>query len=233
MNNRALKTLFQFFFVVGLCQAVSAEDAVGKVVALRGKATIQRDRTSLDASLKMGIQLRDTFQTGPNARAKLMFIDGSVLTLGDNSKLVVKEFIYAKGEKGKSIFNLIDGKMRSVVGRTKFEVQTPTAVASARGTVIFFDVGAINNQLYSKIICLEGNVRVRNINPAVTGEVTLTPGTMILIKEGEPLPKPVNLPNASGQNNFLSLGEITNPKIPLVPPLPLQEPVTHQGRPQK
>src|ERR1700674_2927444 len=119
MNNRALKTLFQFFFVVGLCQAVSAEDDVGKVVALRGKATIQRDRTSLDAALKMGIQLRDTFQTVANARAKLMFIDGSVLTLGDNSKLVVKEFIYAKGEEGKSIFNLIDGKMRSVVGRTK------------------------------------------------------------------------------------------------------------------
>lgn len=248
MNNRALKLFFALFLVAGFCGTVAADDNVGKVVALRGKATVQRDRSSLDAFQKMGIQARDTVRTGSSARIKLLFIDDSVLTLGDNSTLAVKEFIYAKGKEGMSIFNLMDGKMRSVVGRTKFEVETPTAVAAARGTVIFFDVGLVNNLIYSKIVCLEGNVWVRSIDPKQTGEITLTPGTMVIVKQGQPLPAAVKTPPDEEDNarnltsggstkgsDLLPLDDIKNPPTPTVPPLPLQEPLmphrSHQPRP--
>jgi len=180
---------------------VSAEEQnVGKVVQLRGTATIERGKSQLPAQVKGGVLASDVITTASASRAKLLFIDDSVLTMSDNSKLVVKEFIYSKGKEGKSVFNLLDGKMRSVVGKTKFEVHTPTAVAAARGTVIYFEVGRVNNQAYSKIICLEGNIQIRNVISTVAGQVTLTPGTMVIVRANEPPPPPVPAPRTELDN---------------------------------
>src|SRR6185369_16928640 len=100
---------------------VSAEEQnVGKVVQLRGTATIERGKSQLPAQVKGGVLASDVITTASASRAKLLFIDDSVLTMSDNSKLVVKEFIYSKGKEGKSVYNLLDGKMRSVVGKTRF-----------------------------------------------------------------------------------------------------------------
>src|SRR6185369_9543484 len=86
------------------------------------------------------------------------------------------------------------------VGKTKFEVHTPTAVAAARGTVIYFEVGRVNNQAYSKIICLEGNIQIRNVISTVAGQVTLTPGTMVIVRANEPPPPPVPAPRTELDN---------------------------------
>lgn len=186
--------------LLGLCRTAAAEEDVGKVVAVRGKGTIERGSSRLNASVKGGILVNDVVRTAADSRAKLLFIDDSVLTLSDNSRLVIKEFIQNKGDRGKSIFNLLDGKMRSVVGKTRFEVQTPTAVAAARGTVIFFDVSRTNNVTSSKIICLEGHVQIRSTSPAVQGAVTLSPGRMVVVSTGQTaLPKPVAAPPAELQ----------------------------------
>jgi uncharacterized membrane protein YgcG len=224
MNNRVMNILISCLFFVLVSSAAFADEEVGRVVALRGKASIQRDRISLDATLKMGIQSRDTVLTGTNARAKLLFVDDSVLTLGDNSRLVVKEFIGGKGKEGKSIFNLMDGKMRSVVGKTRFEVQTPTAVASARGTVIIFEVGLMGNRPFSKISCLEGSVWVRSSDVAVPGEVILYPGTMVIVMAGEPLPEPSKIPpGEEGNAEYLgtdgSLLQQDPGSLPIIPPI--------------
>jgi hypothetical protein len=174
--------------------ALAADPQVGKVVALRGNATIERRGKSIPAAVKSPIEANDAFRTGPNSRAKLLFVDDSVLTLGENTRMSIREFVHQKGKGGSSIYNLIDGKMRSVVGRTRFEVRTPTAVAAARGTVIYFEVGRLDNQDYSKILCLEGKVDVRSTSPAVTGGVTLTPGKMVVVTANKPVPPPVQAP---------------------------------------
>lgn len=143
MNRLRLITMALLIFVAGVASA--AQD-VGKITAMRGKATIERGGTLINAAVNTGIQASDVIKTSADCRAKLVFVDDSVLTLGENSKLLVKEFLYSKEKGGKSIFNLLDGKMHSVVGKSKFEVQTPTAVASARGTVIYFEVGNVEEE---------------------------------------------------------------------------------------
>jgi len=136
--------------------ALAGEPNVGQVVAIRGAASIERGATRIKAQVKTGIQANDVIKTAAAGKAKLLFIDDSVLTMSENATLEVSEFIHTKGKEGRSIYNLLDGKMRAVVGKTKFEVRTPTAVAAARGTVIFFEVGQAKNQSFSRIICLEG-----------------------------------------------------------------------------
>jgi hypothetical protein len=183
---------------MAVCGTAFADQEVGKVVAVRGKATLHRGRSVIDAKVRTGIMGSDTIQTGADSRAKLLFIDDSVLTLSDNSKLSITEFIKGKaGERGSSVFNLLDGKMRSVVGKTKFEVKTPTAVAAARGTVIFFDVSPVKNLPSSKIICLEGTVQVRSTAPTLPGTLLLTPGKMVVFTQGSTtMPKVVPAPPA-------------------------------------
>lgn len=145
---------FTMTLVIGVLlsagQAAGAEQEIGKVVALRGSATIERAGTVVIPAVNSGIQASDVIKTAADCRVKLRFVDDSILTVGEKSRLVIKEFLYSREKGGRSIFNLLDGKMHSVVGKTKFEVQTPTAVAAARGTVIYFEAGMaspVNQQL--------------------------------------------------------------------------------------
>lgn len=169
-----------------------AEAEIGRVVAVRGTVSIARAGKSLPATPRTALFLSDTVRTAPASKTKLLFVDDSALTLGEKSTLVVKDFLAGKGgQAGKSLFNLIDGKMRAVVGRTRFEVETPTAVAAARGTVIFFEVGVTDNRPYTLILSLEGEVDVRGVVEGLGDRVMLTPGHMVVVRAGEGAPEPV------------------------------------------
>lgn len=229
-----------FFMFASLLLVISpamAGQQMGSVVALRGSVAIERPGSRLEARIKSGIELQDTVQTAAASRAKLLFLDDSVLTMGDNSRMNIKEFIHNSGDRGKSIFNLLDGKMRAVVGKTKFQVETPTAVAAARGTVINFEVGKIGNRYYTKIICLEGSVEVFTKVPGDKGSLELVQGESVTIMEGEPL----GLPGTTGTTSAIhqlsiadqatarvdtSIGvpEINVPKMTLPEILPLPGP---------
>lgn len=174
--------------VSGLSGIALAKDDVGTVVAVRGKAIIERDKKETEAKVKDSILLKDTVSTAETSRAKLLFMDDSVLTLGEKSKVVIKEFIYSKEKGGKSIFNLIDGKMRAIVGKTNFEVHTPTAVAAARGTLLLFWVHIVDGKIAVTIICVESAGFITGTDPANTGSTELKAGQKITIILGLPFP---------------------------------------------
>lgn len=167
---------------------------IASVVAVRGKAVVERGAKKLDAQPKLGIELQDSVATAEGGRVKLLFIDDSVLTLAEKSRMNIDTFIHSRSDRGKSLFNLIDGKMRAVVGKTRFEVKTPTVVAAARGTVILFEVGIKDGQPFTRITCLEGVVDVRSLTDVDTARtVVISPGESILVMAGQPLPAPVIL----------------------------------------
>jgi ferric-dicitrate binding protein FerR (iron transport regulator) len=142
----------------------------------------------------LGIELQDLVSTAEGGRVKILFIDDSVLTLAEKSRMSVDTFIHSRSDRGKSLFNLLDGKMRAVVGKTKFEVKTPTVVAAARGTVILFEVGTINGRAFTRVTCLEGIVDIRKLTDEEgAATVMLTAGESILVMAGQPLPTPSQL----------------------------------------
>lgn len=203
--------------VCALAGAASAEP-VASVVAVRGKATVERAGKKLNAQPKTGIELQDTVATAEGGRVKLLFIDDSVLTLAEKSRMSVDTFVHSRSDRGKSLFNLLDGKMRAVVGKTKFEVKTPTVVAAARGTVILFDTGMLNGQPFTRITCLEGIVDVRALTAAPgTPPVMLSPGQSMVVMSGQPMPVPSQLTPAEieklKQDTASSGGEIKLPDV--------------------
>jgi hypothetical protein len=229
-----------------LCAATAmAKDDVATVVAVRGKTVIDRNRLVLEAKVKDPVLLIDTVSTGDASRAKLLFVDDSVLTMGEKSRMVIKEFVYSKEKEGKSIFNLIDGKMKSVVGKAGFEVHTPTAVAAARGTVIFFEVGTRDGRLCTTILCTEGEVAASSPDPNIKDTLTLTSDSIVTICEGMPFPATTLRAQSSEKDKMVrdtSLGgyEISMLRptqveaglrrfdltLPLVPQIPNQQPVS-------
>lgn len=182
--------------LIGITGNALAKDEVGSIVAIRGKALIERDKESIEAKVKDSLFMNDTVLTKEASRAKLLFIDDSVLTLGENSQVVIREVIYSKHKMGRSIFGFLEGKMRAIVGKTHFEVHTPTAVAAARGTVILFETGITEDgKKYTLIIVLEGEATITSTDSSVEGSVPLTAGMMVMIIEGEPvLPTPTVAP---------------------------------------
>ncbi|MBE9537014.1 MAG: FecR domain-containing protein [Proteobacteria bacterium] len=187
-----LKIKMTIISVALLCFSGTSMGAanVGSVVGLRGTAVVSRAGETLPLKVKDPVEIKDTIETGKRSRAKMLFIDESILTLASDSKASVEKFIYSREEGGVSIFKLLDGKMRAVVGKTEFEVHTPTAVAAARGTVIEFIVGIMNGKPFTTIICLEGSVKVWGTDPAIVGHIKLVAGETITIFEGFPLPEP-------------------------------------------
>jgi hypothetical protein len=191
MKMAMLKRLIFFAaaaaMVPGLpCVALAAPE-VGKTVALKGAATIEREAEIIQAKVRTLIQLKDTVETGGKSRMKMLFIDESILTLASGTKADIEEFVTDKdGGRGVTIFNLLDGKLRAIVGKNEFEVHTPTVVAAARGTVIEVQVKYVRGRPTSRVVCLQGSVEVISADPAVEGIVTLGAGQMVDVPEGVP-----------------------------------------------
>lgn len=180
----------------------AAED-VGTMIALKGQANVLRAGSGKVASLNDPIELNDVVETSAQSRAKILFIDESMLTLRSNSKASIKEFVYSQEGGGTSIFNLLEGRMRAVVGKTSFEVHTPTTVAAARGTVIEFVVGVYQGVPFTTIVCLEGTVEVSSSDPTISGSVLVGAGTTVTVMQGAPPPEPetTDVPTNIGETN--------------------------------
>ena len=159
-------------FMVSSAPAAEGESAVGMITALKGNAIIQRGSEMLSASVKDSIMLDDTITALAFSRIKIHFNDDSVVTLYSNSKMNIKEYLDGEeGQRGKSIIKLIDGKLKSLVGKHEFEVHTPSAVAAARGTYFFVIYDAD-----TWVFVFEGIVGFRALLDPVQEEVRVEKG---------------------------------------------------------
>jgi len=119
------------------------QQAIGFYVTVIGKPTVIHvgQPAAVPVKLREDVYFKDVIETQVISRAKALFEDDSILTVGENSRVEVNEFIYDPANNQRStILRLFQGKARALVGKlfaglgSKFEVHTPTAVAAARGT---------------------------------------------------------------------------------------------------
>jgi ferric-dicitrate binding protein FerR (iron transport regulator) len=153
--------------------------SIGRVDALVGDCTVVRFGESGASALAVGTALHegDRIRTEVGARLRLAFVDGTVVQLGERTDLVLDWFLHAPDvgtqnvllRVSSGIFRVI---LELVLPRAAFEVQTTTAVASVRGTDWITEATADA----TAIVALEGQVAIRNIEPALVGEVVLGPG---------------------------------------------------------
>ncbi|MGH7932022.1 MAG: FecR family protein [Candidatus Binataceae bacterium] len=120
---------------------MGAQTVAGSITALSGSVKVVRTGTTLTAVYGMAIDVGDRITTGTNGRATITLTDNSQLELTESSSLTVTQQTLAPGGgRAETRASLFGGLVRSLVRVTpgtppNFEVHTPNAVASARGTM--------------------------------------------------------------------------------------------------
>lgn len=179
----SMAVLLAFVFLVN-AEAFAAE--AGKVLAVRRKAYLIRGEKTSDARAKMALQEKDAVATDKKSRIKLFFRDDSILNLGEMSRVVVEEYLYnPERKRSKSIYRLIDGQIKAIVGRSDLEIHTATSVAAARGTkfILWSDRKQGGR---SCLMVIEGEMSLRSNNPDIEGEAILPAGMMSCVPTGRP-----------------------------------------------
>ena len=169
--------------------SAQAPASIGTVDALVGDCTVVRFGASGASALAVGAALYegDRIRTEDGARLRLAFADGTVVQLGESTDLVLDWFLHAPDagtqnvllRVSSGIFRVI---LELVLPRAAFEVQTSTAVATVRGTDWITEASADA----TAIVALEGQVAIRNVEPALPGEVVLGPGEGTTVNAGAP-----------------------------------------------
>ena len=201
--QRILLSLFAIPLAFGSSLAMGAEggkDGIGFYTAVLGQASVTHpgeDRV-LPVKLHDEVLFKDVIQTQHESRTKALFQDDSMLTVGENSRVEIDEYIY-NPEKNvrQAVVKLMQGQVRALVNKvfkangSRFEIHTPSAVAAARGT--YFTVWVENGQ--SGIINIGETGRVDFTSGGVT--VAVDPGYFSIAHEGHapsaPLPHQLGL----------------------------------------
>lgn len=154
--------------------ALAQPARVGEVARMVPDVFIEREQQKSAAQAKAAVRLQDTVSTERHARARLRMDDGSVLNVGAESALKI---IAHDAAAERSELELAAGRIRArVVKRVgsggRFEVRTPTAVAGVVGTHFVVSIAGD----HTEVLCIDGEVTVRNADATVQGSVTLRAG---------------------------------------------------------
>ena len=166
----------------------SAFSGIGVYTAVMGKVSVTHpgEARVLPVKLHDEVLFKDVIQTEKESRTKAFFQDDSVLTVGENSRVEITEYIYNPEDNvRRSVVKVVQGQVRALVSKvfksngSRFEVHTPSAVAAARGT--YFSVWHENGQ--SGIINIGESGRVDFTSGGVT--VAVDPGQFSMAEYGK------------------------------------------------
>lgn len=174
--------------VASLTFASEREGNIGFYTAVMGQVSVTHPNEGQALSVKLNdtVLFKDVIQTYTESRSRAFFQDDSMLTVGENSRVEINEYIYDPDQNvRRAIVKLMHGQVRALVSKvfkangSKFEVHTPSAVAAARGT--YFTVWAANGQ--SGIINIGEKGRVDFTSGGTT--VAVDPGFFSIAEDGK------------------------------------------------
>lgn len=121
------------------CANANAE-AVGKASAIIPNASqVPPQGTRSDLKLSEPIIRNAELATADKGALEVTFLDGSKLTMGQNSRLTVDEYVYTgPGGAGKQTVRYTKGLFRFLSGsipKDQVKIETPTVTIGIRGTI--------------------------------------------------------------------------------------------------
>ena len=165
------RRVFSFIFLVALflTTEVFSEKAVGLVVSARGESFIT-NASGEKKLIKKGSRFYpgDVITSGKKAIVKLLFLDKSTFSLAEHTKIKIKEYLYSKNKKSKSVIEVKKGVFEFMAGKIaeevpeNYQIKTETATIGIRGSGgsgQVFD-GAGNKPKSLEVMTVDGHVLV-------------------------------------------------------------------------
>jgi hypothetical protein len=139
---------------------------VGTVTRVQKQAQIGNTEAVVGTPVHMNDQLR----TGPDARLQVTFVDETVLTLGENARVVIDRYVYNPGQgTGEVALTATRAALRFTTGKfnqlreKSITVTTPVAALAVRGTDFWAGIVDYHYGVY----LLDGKLNVGNSIAAV------------------------------------------------------------------
>jgi hypothetical protein len=198
-----LRLLAALVLLCGVAAPTFAPSAVAQVgvtsVAVgqpRGTPPARAERV-----LRVGVDIfaSERVSTGTADRAHLVFLDGSAVTVGPNSDLVIDRFVYDPTTRsGDLAMSATRGTFRFVGGaiskRSEVTVRTPGATVGIRGGIVTITIG-----LDGSVTAIFAFGTAMTVSNPLGSSKAIRPGSSITVPfNGPPLP-PVVLPPGTFQ----------------------------------
>jgi hypothetical protein len=158
---------------------LGAAQEIATVAEVEGAAEIGRAGAWLAAATGAAIQQGDTLRTGKPGRLVIVFQDDSLVTVGDDSELVIDEQVFEPDTGiARSLMHLLHGGIRALVSEyyersgNEFRVDTKSAVVGVRGSefIVVFNpaTGATD------VVGVGGRAEVHSVRDLVGHAVFIT-----------------------------------------------------------
>jgi hypothetical protein len=146
--------------------------------------------------LRVGVDIaaNERITTRTNDRAHLVFLDGSALTVGPSSDVVIDRFVYDADRKvgdlamsaSRGVFRFVGG---AISKKTEVVVRTPTSSVGIRGSIMTIAIGGDGSTIATFLYGEAMTVTARGVTAKA-----IRPGSQILVAAGNPPRSPVILP---------------------------------------
>jgi hypothetical protein len=152
---------------VNAADVASKNCRVGAVAQLTGTVEVVRNKETITPTQGMKICRGDLFKTAAGSVAELALRDGTKLTVGKDSQLVIRDYRIFRSKPNIAFFDLLQGAFRSITGSItkrphRFEVTTRVATIGVRGTDFWGGYGLTPDGALD-VVMLEGHgVYVKN-----------------------------------------------------------------------
>jgi len=178
-----MKRVFYSFMFLFLSFILYSQDVANCVIdSFKGKVLIYSNEKAKWILPEKGMILseKDTVNTY-NGRATLLFSNGSIIEIKENSIFSIKVF-----SRGKNEFNIwlgdLKAKVKKLLPGEKFIIYTPQAVCAVRGTE--FEV-SVSEDAQTKVKVFDGIVGVMD-SEGLGKEVLVKKGQETLVVKGKP-----------------------------------------------
>lgn len=148
-------------------------EVVGRLTQLEGRVDLLKGGKLPAVALKINdmVEPGDVIRTKSLSKAQITFIDNSLLTLSQESRIAIEEFKFEPAQgKRHAVVEIFQGLALAVVNKIlkaeepDFIIKTQTAIVGVRGT----EIGMRNQPNSTTILNFQGRTQVGNISPEVS-----------------------------------------------------------------
>lgn len=167
-----------------LSPAAMAADKAGTVTAFEGQVEVTRESKTVPVSVNAAIHLGDVIETEENSRIQIIFNDKTELTLADNMKMTIDEYVFDPDAESNIKLSVLRGTFAFASGLIKndnVKIDVPHGTIGIRGTKflageledtygIFVEKGAVHveNKAGEVIVGEEEGTKLSDANTAPT-----------------------------------------------------------------
>lgn len=217
----------KFLFPLALILAIAAAGRaharnIGTIINAQGNVAVHRGSSAIKPATGVHVDQGDRVTTGSRSHISIVLTDRSEIDIGESTVVVLSEHGIVGGRPHTRIA-LLAGLVRAIVdtaaGSNNFQINTPNAVASARGTKFdtSYESGAARQgygacRQFSDIAVYEGIVDVSGAsNPSVRRPLSAGYETTVACAGAPLVPAPIGV----GSGHFQGLpGSIAAPPPP-------------------